>query len=73
MAITGSKYARLGHAGLCRVRRCGSSTILAQGLKFALALLVLLGFQWLGEISGWRGGYSIARASAGYADAAGGC
>jgi len=39
---------------LLRFRRPGASTILAQGLKFALALLVLLVFQWLGEIAAGR-------------------
>lgn len=36
---------------LCRFCCCGAGTILAQGLKFALALLVLLVFQCLGEIA----------------------
>ena len=50
MAAIGPEHARLGHGHLCWVRCRGHSAILTQGLKLCLALLILLVFQYLGEL-----------------------
>jgi len=49
VATTRTQYAGLGAGYLYAADWTGAVAIITQGLKLAFALMVLVGFQWLGE------------------------
>lgn len=53
MATDRTQYAGLGASYLYAANRTGVVAIITQGLKCAFALIVLVGFQWLGEWLVW--------------------
>lgn len=59
MATAGSQYARLGTCGIYPASRHRTDAILSQSLKFVAALLVLVAFQWLGELGVWLTGLAL--------------
>ena len=59
MAATGPKHARLGTGFLYRASRHRVAAIFSQGLKFVAAMLVLVAFQWLGELAVWLTGWAL--------------
>ena len=53
MATARTQHAGLGAGYLYTAGRTGTVAIITQGLKFAFALWILVGFQWLGEWVVW--------------------